>query len=1005
MRAVLFLGAGVNYGSTDEETGAAAPMGAELAVRLAETFFPDELDGSEGLSRIASYVESRESRRALDQYLKRTFINLNVTEVHTKLSRLPWHSIYSTNYDLLIERAYAQLDVKDRILEVVHSERELVDHDPSKVVVYTKIHGCISRIDTPELAPVITRDDYTRVRQRKDVLFRRFVADLIQRTVIFLGYSLSDHNFDDVITEAHDKLGRNDIQRAYAVIPDAKLPDIEYWEQKRISILPLMASDFFDALASELEAFSKSEPTTTRTTPETTHDSDSYLNELEQAFEVGGAFQIKNRLQARHYYAGYPPDWSVVAEQFDAQRDLNDVIVEDYLWADEVRRDVRQEWVLITGGAGSGKSTLLRRLAYDTHHEWERPSLFYRDGTAIPFDALRQYILNAKQRVFIYIDNAATNSNTALRIWHYSKSANLPVTIISAARKNEWNHVRNQLRRVSVIEHELDRLSEKEIGNVLDKLQDNHCLMALSRLGHEERMDVFRKKADRQLLVALREATEGKEFEEILHDEYSGIPTIEAKRAYLFVCFMHQYGAPVRVGILSRYLNMSIIDIGQKILPAAEGVIIVDQPDERDEIVYKARHRVVAELVFAREASRDDNYDRAIDFLSVVDLGYPADKLAFDSLVTSSLFVSKLDAIQRIRAVYDRALEVSGRAAFVLQHYALAERKHGDVIQAQGYIEEALRGEQTNTSLMHTHALILWDRADKSGTGEARERFFAKAQEVLKHIMKKAPDNTYAYSSYVRNLLWRANNVDSPTVKHELISEALELAEEYVEKFPDDGELRATLSDVFKELDRDADARAALEKAFELDSSRKRVAAAYSRMLLRSGKLEEALSALSDALEHHVTDPRLNSLMAEAVRKRNGQGSIEERTYLRRVIDSSGASVGVVRKLAISEYVSGDPTKSAEYFDMLKEMRGRRKDNYKVFDFIRSDTGEKEEVGCVVEEITGPEYGYVKLSKKGQLAFFRPSKVKGSLRRGDRFVCQVGFNALGAVAVNLRKPG
>jgi hypothetical protein len=49
-------------------------------------------------------------------------------------------------------------------------------------------------------------------------------------------------------------------------------------------------------------------------------------------------------------------------------------------------------------------------------------------------------------------------------------------------------------------------------------------------------------RAGRQLLVTLREITEGRGFDEIVLDEYHHIPSLTARNAYLYVCSLFQFG-------------------------------------------------------------------------------------------------------------------------------------------------------------------------------------------------------------------------------------------------------------------------------------------------------------------------------------------------------------------------------------------------------------------------------------------------------------------------------
>ncbi len=56
---------------------------------------------------------------------------------------------------------------------------------------------------------------------------------------------------------------------------------------------------------------------------------------------------------------------------------------------------------------------------------------------------------------------------------------------------------------------------------------------------------------DRQLLVALHEATSGKPFEEIVLDEYRNLVPLEAQILYKDVCTLNRFNVGVLAGILS----------------------------------------------------------------------------------------------------------------------------------------------------------------------------------------------------------------------------------------------------------------------------------------------------------------------------------------------------------------------------------------------------------------------------------------------------------------------
>src|SRR6202034_2000691 len=111
-------------------------------------------------------------------------------------------------------------------------------------------------------------------------------------------------------------------------------------------------------------------------------------------------------------------------------------------------------------------------------------------------------------------------------------------------------------------DYELGTLSDAEIDRVLDTLESNEQLNALAALSRSQQHDAFTARAEKQLLVALREATEGAAFDDIIVNEYQHIPSDEAKRAYLYVAALHRFNLVTRAPVLHRALGIPLSELG-----------------------------------------------------------------------------------------------------------------------------------------------------------------------------------------------------------------------------------------------------------------------------------------------------------------------------------------------------------------------------------------------------------------------------------------------------------
>jgi hypothetical protein len=104
------------------------------------------------------------------------------------LSRSPLKSLWTTNYDKLIEQAWAQqglhLDVKRKQADFTAAPPPWTDG-----TLY-KMHGCVDDLDSI----VIAKDDYDLYAASREGFFTALAADLIGKRMLFLGFGHRDPN-------------------------------------------------------------------------------------------------------------------------------------------------------------------------------------------------------------------------------------------------------------------------------------------------------------------------------------------------------------------------------------------------------------------------------------------------------------------------------------------------------------------------------------------------------------------------------------------------------------------------------------------------------------------------------------------------------------------------------------------------------------------------------------------------------------------------------------------
>lgn len=307
----------------------------------------------------------------------------------------------------------------------------------------------------------------------------------------------------------------------------------------------------------------------------------------------------------------------------------------EYLIRKENEIKSRVFFLLLTGAAGEGKTTLLLRIGYDLYklkvkEEMDFYVLRLCSGYKINSKQLLNFYRYVQKPIYLLID-AVSIFETVSDLWSatYELSLyNVPITIVTAARKDEWEIAkgRSSLHVNKYDEMLLEDLERGEIEQILSILEINSLLGELASLSYEERITkFFEEKAKKQLLVALMELTKGESFERILENEYANLKQMvpKAAEAYLIVCFLYQYGKLVPEGYLQRicgYGNTSRWLFFKQVINTTPKVIIREW--ERGlGIGLRARHPVISSTVIRKILSKEEKEQLICEIIDSINIG------------------------------------------------------------------------------------------------------------------------------------------------------------------------------------------------------------------------------------------------------------------------------------------------------------------------------------------------------------------------------------------------
>lgn len=196
---VLMLGAGASFGTTNAQ-GQSAPLASELARLLAEKFL--SLDyANKPLGWVANYAVSEATIAPVQEYVASLVEGLIPSPAHHIMTTFRWRAIVTTNYDMLIEDAYkANKRAPQKLVPLLDDDQnfDVKLRDPNALPLL-KLHGCITQTRNPACPLVLSADSYIDYETKRSRLFNWFRELAADRTVMFLGYSLTDPNITAIL--------------------------------------------------------------------------------------------------------------------------------------------------------------------------------------------------------------------------------------------------------------------------------------------------------------------------------------------------------------------------------------------------------------------------------------------------------------------------------------------------------------------------------------------------------------------------------------------------------------------------------------------------------------------------------------------------------------------------------------------------------------------------------------------------------------------------------------
>ncbi len=760
---VLFIGAGIGYHYFNDK-GEHAPDGYTLARKLADRYSIEVEDDKYELSKVAQVVENRTGRLELLVFLKESLFGFKPDDKVKWLCTRRWKAIYTTNYDNYIQTAYKSFSKPTQIPKTFAATSDIEPVDLRFDIPIYHLHGALFENEKTKI--VITENDYSAFRESRRMLFELLKYDSITTTILYIGYSNNDPNWKLILDEISQEFYPSKLPRSFRVTPKTPAIDKEILLSKNIESIDYGFGEFVEIASTQLEEYEKISISTEKIREKVPSDllsafetNPSSVTRLLSSWQYVNQERFTEKPNIELFLKGDRASWSLIGEKHYFERDLEETIYDDLLdFATSTQKPPKAK--IILAPAGYGVTTLLKILAVKLIKEKAGPVFYLRPGAHV-FDGDIEFASEIfyEQRCFFIIDKASDQNENLKSIIHRFKELKRPALFLLGERLNEWRQFPGSMY---CDEYMIEPLSDPEIDRLLNFLEENNALNKIESLGRNLQFHAIKKNYNKELLVAMREATEGENFDAIIESEFRNINNDNARKAYLFVCCCYQHGTYLRDSLLSNLIGLNIADLYDEIGTSTEGVIIFDLINESSGMYgARARHRIIAQIVWERCGLQSMKDSAISEILNSLNLNFPIDAKAFDDFYRSDKLVDSISSLDGKIRFFEKACQKDPESPYVRQHYARMLLREEKYVLALSQVEEAMKIDSQIRVLFHTKGHILLNLALSIDSIDiARKRMLQGESTFRKGLVMNERD-PYCYQGLSELYLGWANRVDS----------------------------------------------------------------------------------------------------------------------------------------------------------------------------------------------------------------------------------------------------
>lgn len=544
----LMLGAGASFGAHNG-LGAPLPLAASLGSVLLTQYNIPAPPSTINLREVydtADLIARRDTKELPSTFLARMFRNCTVPSWYQDLVSIPWQVIWTLNIDDVLENAYYNAFKSNAIQEL----RSVSWHDhggyhrePGHNVTAVHLHGTADGGDI-----IFGSLEYLAAVTTGGPGHQLFWDEWAVTPTVVVGASLSDE-LDMAAPLSTIRPPMPGQPPSVVVLKSVSDYDRLRLETAGLVIVEATAEDFFTTIAADWANAAQRVKTDELMADSTISPTSAYFMRH---------FRHPSKREDRYhdFFAGDEPVYADILENRDARRYLGAMPDPcDPAFTSKLFPGGESTIVIMTGllsGSTTCEFRLLRNLELAGMH------VFEFDGEAAFDPVAVHWAFKRDPMLVVRIGDLADFPGPLSQLLDLARDAATTVRVVSSASAREAREITLAAGpAINVVEIE-DRLRDREIDWLIEKLQEHNRLNRIKDLSPRERVGFFAQTHRRSLFDGLAAATQGRTFIARAENEYAAaLADVHALVAQI-VLISSELGYSLPEGLVARISGLQV---------------------------------------------------------------------------------------------------------------------------------------------------------------------------------------------------------------------------------------------------------------------------------------------------------------------------------------------------------------------------------------------------------------------------------------------------------------